>query len=328
MLDTKAISTASLEPYYGIRAKQLQKHYKHKLSGYNDWNQKSHAEDYLLFPQNMGETLSLDETAFTNGELYTILTNKSKGGKKGSIVAIIKGTKSEDIINVFNMLPKAKCRKVKEVTLDMAPSMNQAVRICFTKALIVIDRFHVQKLVYDAVQNIRIKFRWEAINAENLSYQKAKESNKLFIPKIFNNGDTTKQLLARSRYLLFKSPSKWTPTQQARAAILFDAYPDLKKAYYLSMKLGKIYNQNLNKNIAMTKLAHWFNDIENSGFPLFNTIRNTFEQHYNNIINFFVNRSTNASAESFNAKIKEFRRTFRGVRDKRFFLFRLTQIFA
>lgn len=328
MLDTKAVSTASLEPYYGIKAKQLQKYYKHKLSDYKDWGQKSHAENYLLFPQNMGEYLGLDETAFTNGELYTILTNKSKGGKKGSIVAIIRGTKSVDIIKVFNMLPKTKCRKVKEVTLDMAPSMNQAVRTCFTKALIVIDRFHVQKLVYDAVQNIRIKFRWEAIDAENLAYQKAKESGKTFIPKIFSNGDTTKQLLARSRYLLFKSPSKWTSTQEARAAILFEEYPDLKKAYYLSMQLGKIYNQKLDKNVAMTKLAHWFNDIENSGFPLFNTIRNTFEQHYNNIINFFINRSTNASAESFNAKIKEFRRVFRGVRDTPFFLFRLTQIFA
>lgn len=276
----------------------------------------------------MSEYLGLDETAFTNGELYTILTNKSKGGKKGSIIALIKGTKSEDIIKVFKILPHSKRRKVQEVTLDMAPSMNQAVITCFTKALIVIDRFHVQKLVYDAVQNIRIKFRWEAIAADNLAYQKAKESGNKFLSKTFSNGDTRKQLLARSRYLLFKSPSKWTPTQEARAAILFDQYPELKRAYYLSMQLGKIYNQRLDKKVAMTKLARWFNDIDSCGFPLFNTIKNTFEQHYNNIINFFVNRSTNASTESFNAKIKEFGRTFRGVKDRRFFLFRLTQIFA
>ncbi|MCW3789631.1 transposase, partial [Marinilabiliaceae bacterium AAT] len=47
-----------------------------------------------------------------------------------------------------------------------------------------------------------------------------------------------------------------------------------------------------------------------------------------NIINYFNNRSTNAAAESFNAKIKEFRRQFRGVSDVKFFLFRLTKIFA
>jgi len=50
--------------------------------------------------------------------------------------------------------------------------------------------------------------------------------------------------------------------------------------------------------------------------------------YYKNILNYFDNRSTNASAESFNAKIKEFRRQFRGVRNVDFFLFRLTTIFA
>jgi len=41
----------------------------------------------LLFPENIGELLSLDETEMSNGELYTILTNKSAKGKQGSIVA-------------------------------------------------------------------------------------------------------------------------------------------------------------------------------------------------------------------------------------------------
>ena len=50
--------------------------------------------------------------------------------------------------------------------------------------------------------------------------------------------------------------------------------------------------------------------------------------HDQNILNYFHNRSTNASAESFNAKIKAFRAQFRGVRNVDFFLFRLTTIFA
>ncbi len=50
--------------------------------------------------------------------------------------------------------------------------------------------------------------------------------------------------------------------------------------------------------------------------------------HYKNILNYFDNRSTNASEESFNAKIKAFRAQFRGVRDVGFLLFRLTTIFA
>ncbi len=64
-----------------------------------------------------------------------------------------------------------------------------------------------------------------------------------------------------------------------------------------------------------------------SRFKSFNTISRTIQMHYETILNYFNNRSTNAS-ESFNAKIKEFRAQFRGVKDVEFFLFRLTKIYA
>ncbi|TYB69052.1 transposase [Bizionia gelidisalsuginis] len=63
-------------------------------------------------------------------------------------------------------------------------------------------------------------------------------------------------------------------------------------------------------------------------FKAFNTIANTIHINYKSILNYFINRSTNASAESFNAKIKAFRTQFRGVKNIEFFLFRLTTIFA
>ncbi|AZI40492.1 transposase [Epilithonimonas vandammei] len=88
------------------------------------------------------------------------------------------------------------------------------------------------------------------------------------------------------------------------------------------------YNQNITKSVAMLKLAHWFKDVEESGFKSFTTLKNTITNHYNDILNYFEIRSTNASAESFNAKIKNFRLQLRGVKDKAFFLFRLSQIFA
>tara|TARA_R110002072_G_scaffold91281_4_gene203659 strand:+ start:246 stop:407 length:162 start_codon:yes stop_codon:yes gene_type:complete len=49
---------------------------------------------------------------------------------------------------------------------------------------------------------------------------------------------------------------------------------------------------------------------------------------YKNTINYFDNRGTNASAESFNAKIKAFRVQFTGIRNTEFFLFRLTNFYA
>ena len=75
-------------------------------------------------------------------------------------------------------------------------------------------------------------------------------------------------------------------------------------------------------------MSKWYNSVEVSGFKSFNTISRTIQIHYETILNYFNNRSTNASAESFNAKIKEFRAQFRGVKDVEFFLFRLTKIYA
>jgi len=159
-------------------------------------------------------------------------------------------------------------------------------------------------------------------------YLAARKNNKYYKPKVFPNGDTLKQLLARSRYLLFKPRNKWTPKQIIRAKILFETYSDLYKAYILAMKLNSIYEKSTIKAIAITRLAHWFREVEQSGFKNFATVTRTFQIHYDSIANFFNNRSTNASAESFNAKIKDFRRNFRGVSDIKFFLFRLTKIYA
>lgn len=102
----------------------------------------------------------------------------------------------------------------------------------------------------------------------------------------------------------------------------------LEKAYNLSDGLRKIYHQNIQKSVAMLKLARWFKEVEESGFKSFQPLIRTIMLNYNGILNYFNARSTNASAESFNAKIKNFRLQLRGGRDKAFFLFRLSKLFA
>lgn len=137
-----------------------------------------------------------------------------------------------------------------------------------------------------------------------------------------------RQLLVRSRYLLFKSPDKWTNSQRRRAEILFKQFDDIKQLYYLTLQLGQIYSQNYDKNVARTKLALWFNKVEEWNYPQFNTVIETFKNHNDRILNFFENRLTNAAAESFNAKLKSFRSTFRGVDDVRFYLYRVMMLYA
>lgn len=314
--------------FYGVSGKKLRRHYKNHLSDFKQWKDHNHAKEWLVFPENMGEYLSIDETSLSHGELYTVVTNKEAKGRKGTLVAIVEGTKAENVISALEKLPLRQRKKVKEITLDLAPNMELIAKRAFPNAVMVTDRFHVQQLATEALQEMRIKHRWDAIDAENEAYEIAKTQKKSFTPEILENGDTLKQLLARSRYILYKKREDWRPSQQARATILFNKYPDLAKAYELSQQLSSIFSNTNDKIYGYTRLAKWHEMVNQSGFKSFNTISRTIMNHYKTILNFFDHRNTNASAESFNAKIKAFRAQFRGVTNIEFFLFRLTKIYA
>lgn len=314
---------------YKIKRKTLTDHYKNHLSSYSTWEQSGHADEYLCFPSNMGEHLSLDETSLSNGELYTVLTNKDGHGKRGTLVAMVKGTRSEDVCMwLQRKLPEGKRRKVRTITLDMAGSMARIAKTCFPLAKQIIDRFHVQKEFKEALQDLRIQYRWQVMAEENRKIKECREKGTVYQPERFHNGDTLKQLLARSRYLLFKSPDEWTPSQKQRAELLFTQFDDLRQFYHLSLQLGKIYSTPYEKDVARVKMALWFNKVEQWEYPQFNTVVRTFSNHHERILNFFDERLTNASAESFNAKLKQLRATFRGVADTKFFLFRVAKLFA
>jgi transposase len=241
---------------------------------------------------------------------------------------MIAGTKADIVIEVIEKITLKERNLVKEITLDMAGNMGLIARKCFPNATRVTDRFHVQKLATEALQEIRIKYRWQAIDQENEAIEKAKKLNKNFVPQVLTNGDTLKQLLARSRYFLYKNRSKWSVNQIERASLLFELYPDIHKAYNLTQDLRNIFENTIDKVIGFAKLAKWHEKVNQSGFKSFNTISRTIMNHYQTILNYFDNRSTNASPESFNTKIKAFRSQFRGVRKIDFFLFRLFNLFG
>ncbi len=191
------------------------------------------------------------------------------------------------------MIHLSRRKTVKEVTLDLSPTMMRIVRTTFPNATMTNDRFRVQKLFYEAIDELRITYRWMARDLENDEIQRCKEQNIEYVPFRYTNGDTRKQLLARAKHVLVKHFSKWTESQRIRAEIIFDHYPELKSVYDLAIELTNIYNN-----------------------------------YYETILNYFVNRETNAFAESFNAKIKAFRAQFRGVGDIPFFMFRLCKLTA
>jgi transposase len=126
---------------------------------------------------------------------------------------------------------------------------------------------------------MRIEHRWDAINAETEAKEEVKLSGKNYCPELLSSGDSPKQLLARSRYLLFKSPDKWSELQKERAKILFEQYPDLQQAYSLTHSLRMICNKNIHKDVARLSLAKWYNKVADFQFKSFNTIAATIYEH-------------------------------------------------
>lgn len=300
---------------YGVQ--RLERAYKEQLSGYDALT----APEELFHPENLGTRLALDETSLHRGELFTVLTNKDTG----KLVALMEGTKASEIVaKLCAKLPIEARMIVEEITLDMDGGFDWVVRQCFLNAEFIVDRFHVQKLVMECVQTLRITER-QKILTQRREAKKAKQSLRE-IP--YENGDTPRELLARSRYLLFKSSHAWTEKQERRAVILFREYPDLQTVYELSQSLKSLYDRSMTRDVAAVLLRQWCEACDASGIPEMQDASASILRHEGRILNFWNNRATNAFAESFNAKLKGFRAMLRGVRDLKFFLFRCEVYFA
>lgn len=294
----------------------------------------------MLFPNNFGNDMSLDETSLSNGEVYTILTNKASHGGSGALAAMVRGVASDTVSAILKKVPRELRRGVRTVTTDMSSAMMLTVRTVFPKAKLINDRFHVQQLMTEAVDQMRIAFRWEVLAEENEAIKKHRAKRKAahtraekdligeWEPERMANGETRPQIMARSRHIILMHRSKWNAQQQARAEILFRMFPKLEKAYNLYLDLVNIFNKKTVPGVARLNLARWYNDVEDFGYEGFNKVIETFENHNETIINYFEERLTNASAESFNAKIKAFRTQFRGVGDVRFFMYRLATLYS
>lgn len=334
------MSISTLATRNGLNAQTLRKQYKETISGYRSWDQLDHAEEYILFPENIETDMSLDETCLSNGDVYTILTNKVVHGRKGALAAMVRGVAADAVSAILKKIPLRTRLKVKAVTTDLSSAMMLIVRKCFPGASLVNDRFHVQQLISEAVDQLRIRHRWEVLDAENKAIKEHREKRKAaktkeerkqigqWEPQRMENGETLPQIMARSRHIILKHKTKWNAQQKARAKILFSKFPDLEKAYGLYLKLADIFNAKVSPDVARLNLARWYNEVEAFGNNEFSKILETFENHYVTIVNYFKQRLTNASAESFNAKIKALRSQFRGVVDIKFFMFRLTTLYT
>lgn len=357
-MDNEPVTAKSLANTYGINSGTFEKNYKDVLSDFRLWPQVSHASSWLLLEENMGTHLGIDETSFCH-QVYTILHNKDGHGKRGTVIAIIKGTKPSDVIKVLMSLPEDIRLKVTDITMDLSNSMGAIAKAVFPKATVVRDCFHVIQRCGEGLEEIRLRLKREAVKQQKK--EKAEFKKKLrrlaqqrkayrrkhkrpkgkkrgrkpmrlstrFVPSTLGNEETKVESLTRCKKQMLKSRDKWTDDQEERAGLLFEMYPKLKEAYGIVNSLRSIFkNKKLTKDSAKERLHEWYGKVTDCTLREIKSVRDTIKAYEDEILNYFISRETNASAESLNSKLKAFRSQLRGVRDIPFFFYRVSLVFG
>lgn len=350
------MTAASLARFFHIKGSEVERYYKHHLSDFETWEQKGHAADWVLLARNIGERCSIDETLLC-GEVYTILSNKDGHGRKGSVIAIVKGTKAAAVSAIIKQIPESERERVAEITMDFSDSMFGIAKECFPKATIVIDCFHIVHRLCEGLEEMRLRFKRLAVTeskkaaaafarnedrkAKNRAYYrrnhpknpKEKRGRKRvrkqkYKPQTLSNGETKVEMLTRSRNMLAQSSDKWGESKKERAKILFDLYPRMSEGYSLICKVRSIFKQKITPEQAKDKLHEWYNDVSDCTLREIKSARDCIKAKEQYVLNYFKNRATNAAAESLNSKIKGFRAQLHGIADIPFFLYRVCTIFG
>ena len=359
-MDTYPVTVQCVGRFFQTDGKTLQRAYKEHLSDFESWEQKDHASEWVLLEQNMGEHLSIDETMLHN-DLYTFLSNKDGHGKRGTLVAAVKGTTVKEVCTQLMRIPEEQRLAVKEITMDFSDSMQGIVKQCFPNAQIVIDCFHIIQLAGKGLEEMRLKLKRAArteLKKQEREFKKKlerraknraryaqkhkpklskngkklgrprKRKNEKFEPEKLANGETKLDLLTHVRYPLMKSGNDWTDFQKKEMNILFELYPRIKAAYGLVCALRNIFKKKQNKEKAEIALDKWGQNVGRTLIRELIAVRDSIKSKKEYVLNYFDNRSTNASAESLNSKMKGFRAQVRGVADMPFFMYRLVKIFG
>ena len=159
--------------------------------------------------------------------------------------------------------------------------------------------------------------------------RKPARKNEKFKPTVLSTGDTLVELLTRCRCALTQTPDKWSERTKERMNLLFRLHPKIKESYDIVNKLRAIFRStSLDKENARVKLHGWYKTVNRCTIREIKSARDAIKSREDNVLNYFIERSTNASAESLNSKLKGFRAQLRGVSDLPFFMYRVCQIFG
>lgn len=334
-MDDKPVNFTTIGGFLQLKPQTVYYWYRNYLSGYpeavesKEWGKnnftgsdKREKSVPVLKPENFGEQMSVDEKMIDE-EFYTVMTNR----QTGKIALLAETLTVTELNKLIDKTGQAK-QKVKTITADLSPTYEKFCEQSFPDAIIVADKFHVVKHIIEAVQTLRLRIKQEEIARLPTTKKERREYEKQ--TKLIN-GESRIELLTRSRYVLFKRTQNWTASQQKRATLLFETFPQLKDTYELTQQIRKWLDK---ENIGQyewkieQQLIHWYDCAEQAKLPEVENLIRIIGSHEEKIMNYFKTGKTNANAEAMNSKIQRFITANYGVRDKDFFLYRLARYYS
>ena len=182
--------------------------------------------------------------------------------------------------------------KVKDITSDMCHGYRNAMQEEFPEATLTVDRFHVMKLMGDAVDNVRKRER------------RCRDKRK-------------RDILEGTRYIWLKNSDNLTDKQAALLDELLSSSEDLDAiiAYKYRLRLQAMYEECMDYESACAFLEDLMLDMASSTVHEMWAVAKSLTRNAVEILNYFVSRKTNAILEGFNSKISIIKNRARGFRN-------------
>jgi transposase len=174
--------------------------------------------------------------------------------------------------------------QIEQLSMDLSPAFIAGAAKSFPKAHITFDRFHVVKLLNEAMNKVRMDERKEHAALKNHKYTFLKNKDAL----------SDKKRLALEEMITL--------------------YPTLGAAYRLKELFNDLWTMP-DKPTANAFLSDWCAQVEQAKIPAFQKFANTLKAHWSGIIHFVESNMTNAILESINSKIQLAKRRARGFRN-------------
>ena len=227
--------------------------------------------------------LGVDETSSRKGHKYVTLGVDLETSR---VIHACEGKGKDTLQKIQQHLEQKGVPKqqITEVSIDMSPAFIAGAAEYFPAASITFDRFHVVKLLNEAMDKVR---RVERIEHEELKGHK---------------------------YTFLKNRQNLSEKQEKSLSEMITLYPNLGNAYRLKVLFNDLWEMP-NKVAATAFLTNWCNEVEEAKIPAFMAFSNTVKAHWSGIIHFVESRITNGILEGINSKVQLAKRRARGYRN-------------